>query len=104
MSEDLNTTDEERNNRENSKANKKIFASLVKRDTKEKHVTVCKLIEANDALIRMVSTLKNELDEQNNKYVSVNEKNALLQRRIIELETILHEKDKIIINLQKKRR
>lgn len=73
--------------------NTRIYTSLLKRDSKEKHVTVCKLIEANDKLVRLVTTLKLELDEQQNKL-----SNSL--RRIAELEVLLKEKDAIILQIQ----
>jgi hypothetical protein len=106
ISDDVTDTvinaDDDSNRGENSNANKKIFAALVKRDSKEKHVTVCKLIESNDALVKMVSTLKIELDEQVNRLETSLSKEKYLQRRIIELETLLREKDRIILTLQRK--
>ena len=80
------------------KVNRRIYDSLVKRDSKEKHVTVCKLIQANDSLVRMVNTLKMELDEQQNKLDILIRKEKVHQRRIQELETLLKEKDSIILN------
>lgn len=78
--------------------NEKILESLLKRDSKERHVTVEKLIAANDALVTMVTRLKLELDEYTNKLETESERARIYQRRICELEVLLKEKDRMIIN------
>src|SRR6478609_2626173 len=76
--------------------NLRIYTSLLKRDSKEKHVTVCRLIEANDKLVRLVSTLKLELDEVQNKLDTTLEREYTYKRRLAELEVLLKEKDCMI--------
>jgi len=83
--------------------NEKIYASLLRRDSKEKHVVVKNLIDANDALVRMVTTLKFELDESINVRDTMEIKEKALRRKVVELETLLKEKDKIISKLTKKK-
>ena len=83
-----------------NEVNKRIYESLVKRDSKEKNVTVCRLVQANDALVKMISTLKMELDELGNKLETSRAKENLYQRRIQELEILLKEKDAIILKFQ----
>lgn len=86
------------NNEKNQQmdTNRKIYASLVKRDSKEKQVVLGKLIEANDTLMTLVNTVKNDLDEKNNLLEKSQTQNKQLHRRIVELETLLKMKDDII--------
>lgn len=84
----------------NNDVNKRIYESLVKRDSKEKNVTVCRLVQVNDSLMKMVSTLKMELDELGNKLETSRAKEKLYARRIEELETILREKDLILLKFR----
>jgi len=79
--------------------NKKIYESLVKRDSKEKEVVLCRLVEANDKLMTLINTLKTDLDETTNKLERVETRNNHLNRRIVELETLLKLKNDIISKL-----
>jgi hypothetical protein len=79
--------------------NKKIYNSLVKRDSKEKQIVLSKLIESNDALMTLVHTVKTELDETSNKLEKTLQNNKILQRRIVELETLLKIKNDIIARM-----
>lgn len=80
--------------------NKRIYDSLVKRDSKEKNVTVCRLVQANDALVKLIGNLKMELDELCNRLESSRTRERMQLRRIQELETLLKEKDAIILKFQ----
>ena len=92
------------NDDDRSAVNKRIYESLVKRDSKEKNVTVCKLVQANDSLVRMVTTLKMELDELQHRMECLQSKygngEKMHVRRIQELETLLREKDVIIMKMK----
>jgi hypothetical protein len=70
----------------NKDVNKRIYESLVKRDSKEKHITVCKLVQANEDLMSMVSTLKMELDEKQNKLDAVRSKFVLEKQKTQEIQ------------------
>ena len=88
--------------------NEKIYASLMRRDSKEKHIVVNKLIESNDALMHLVESLRLELDGKdheltvlNGKYQLQNKEIGTLSRKIQELQVLLTEKDTIITKLAK---
>ena len=78
---------------------KKIYASLLKRDSKEKQVVLSRVIQANDALIACVEFLKTDLDEMTNKYERVLEHSHVLKTRISELEALVRMKDEIITKM-----
>jgi hypothetical protein len=86
--------------------NKKIYESLLKRDVKEKHVTVSKLIQSNDSLSQLITNLKLEIDDMHHLYTTLQQKFHLQEkyycRRIQELEMLLREKDTIIMKRLKK--
>jgi len=98
------TNSEQKSTRNKDVTNRKIFSALLKRDSREKNVAVRNLIEANDALIRMVSTLKMELDERDFKANQQVERVKLMERRIKELEVLLQEKNRMIVHMQKESR
>lgn len=82
--------------------NRKIYKDLLKRDSYEKNVQLCKLIEANDKMVSLVYELRSDLEEAQSR---VERSEKLLQakiNRITELEQLVMEKDKIIKKMTKR--
>lgn len=79
----------------------KIHKSLLKRDSKEKNISLCRIIDANDRLVSLVEELKTTLDNTEGKLSLVQQREKLLERRVQEQEILLKEKDKVIQKLSK---
>lgn len=76
--------------------NSKIYKGLLKRDAKEKNIVVGDLIEANDSLVKVVSLLRNEKDDLQQRLDHLQTKCDIQNRRLTELEILLKEKDGMI--------
>lgn len=83
--------------------NRKIYESLLKRDSKEKNVVTTKLIEANDQLVQLVNELQNNIDYMQGQLELNKTKIITSDNHIAELRILVKEKDAMIHKLLHKK-